>query len=35
MLDFADYVGNGGATPSNPLGNPELTWEKAENLMLV
>ena len=26
----ADYAGNGGATPSQ-FGNPDLTWEKAEN----
>ncbi len=26
----ADYSGNGGATPSQ-FGNPNLTWEKAEN----
>jgi TonB-linked SusC/RagA family outer membrane protein len=26
----ADYSGNGGATPSQ-FGNPDLTWEKAEN----
>jgi TonB-dependent starch-binding outer membrane protein SusC len=31
LLSFgADYTGNGGATPTQ-FGNPDLTWEKAEN----